>query len=163
MKRRLILMLVFLLSISLLAAACGGNNNSGNTGNSGASGTEGNSSGQAEAKDDTPKKHAIIFKNAGNPYGEKMIEGFREAMAELGHEVIAKAPDQPTAEAQIQIIEELIAQMDAAGVTHAVISAMSLLADPNTYTLEALAAHPDRLRATLDLDGRVPRAELERS
>lgn len=113
MKRRLILMLVFLLSISLLAAACGGNNNSGNTGNtgnSGASGTEGNSSGQAEAKDDTPKKHAIIFKNAGNPYGEKMIEGFREAMAELGHEVIAKAPDQPTAEAQIQIIEELIAQ-----------------------------------------------------
>ncbi|SHL11723.1 Predicted metal-dependent hydrolase, TIM-barrel fold [Pseudonocardia thermophila] len=59
-------------------------------------------------------------------------------------------------------VEELIAQMDAAGVTHAVISAMSLLADPNTYTLEALAAHPDRLRATLDLDGRVPRAELER-
>ncbi|MBA4493365.1 rhamnose ABC transporter substrate-binding protein [Paenactinomyces guangxiensis] len=56
------------------------------------------------------KKYAIVFKNAGNPYGEKQMEGFKNAIEELGGEAILKAPDQPTAEAQIQIIEELIAQ-----------------------------------------------------
>lgn len=59
-------------------------------------------------------------------------------------------------------VGELLAQMDATGVTHAVISAMSLLADPNAYTLDALATYPDRLRTTVDVDGRVPLAELER-
>lgn len=56
------------------------------------------------------KKVAFVFKNTGNPYGEKMMEGFKEAVQESGAEVILKAPDQPTAEAQIQIIDELIAQ-----------------------------------------------------
>lgn len=56
------------------------------------------------------KKFAIIFKNTGNPYGEKEMEGFKLAIEELGHEAILKAPDQPTAEAQIQMIEELISQ-----------------------------------------------------
>lgn len=56
------------------------------------------------------KKVALVFKNTGNPYGEKMMDGFKEAVEEAGAEVILKAPDQPTAEAQIQIIDELIAQ-----------------------------------------------------
>lgn len=56
------------------------------------------------------KRFAIVFKNAGNPYGEKMMEGFKNAVEELGGEAILKAPDQPTAEAQIQMIEELISQ-----------------------------------------------------
>ncbi len=55
-------------------------------------------------------KHAFIFKNTGNPYGEKQMQGFKDAITELGGEAILKAPDQPTAEAQIQMIEELIAQ-----------------------------------------------------
>jgi len=55
-------------------------------------------------------KYAIIFKNTGNPYGEKEMEGFKNAVEELGAEAILKAPDQPTAEAQIAMIEELIAQ-----------------------------------------------------
>jgi rhamnose transport system substrate-binding protein len=59
---------------------------------------------------DGKKKFAIIFKNTGNPYGEKQMEGFKNAIEELGHEAILKAPDQPTAEAQIQMIEELISQ-----------------------------------------------------
>ncbi|SET18690.1 rhamnose transport system substrate-binding protein [Natronincola peptidivorans] len=65
-----------------------------------------------EAGDATEAKqrHAIIFKNTGNPFGEKMMEGFKTAIEELGHEAILRAPDQPTAEAQIQMIEELIAQ-----------------------------------------------------
>ncbi len=56
------------------------------------------------------KRYAIIFKNTGNPYGEKIMEGFKKAIAELGGQAILKAPDQPTVEAQIQMIEELIAQ-----------------------------------------------------
>mgnify|MGYP001809842856 CR=1 FL=1 len=55
-------------------------------------------------------KYAIIFKNTGNPYGEKEMEGFKLAIEELGGEAILKAPDQPTAEAQIAMIEELISQ-----------------------------------------------------
>lgn len=56
------------------------------------------------------KRYAIIFKNTGNPYGEKMMEGFKEAVGELHGQAILKAPDQPTVEAQIQMVEELIAQ-----------------------------------------------------
>lgn len=56
------------------------------------------------------QRYAILFKSAGNPYGEKMMEGFKNEVEALGHEAITKAPDQPTAEAQIQMVEELIAQ-----------------------------------------------------
>lgn len=66
--------------------------------------------GSKEGSKDGKKRFAIIFKNTGNPYGEKQMEGFKKAIEELGHEAILKAPDQPTAEAQIQMIEELISQ-----------------------------------------------------
>jgi rhamnose transport system substrate-binding protein len=61
---------------------------------------------QAAAK----KKFAIIFKNSGNPYGEKEMEGYKNAITELGGTPILKAPDQPTAEAQITMINDLISQ-----------------------------------------------------
>jgi len=57
-----------------------------------------------------PARHAFVFKNTGNPYGEKQMEGFRKGIEEQGFQAILRAPDQPTAEAQIQIIEQLIAQ-----------------------------------------------------
>jgi rhamnose transport system substrate-binding protein len=63
-----------------------------------------------EAPASEKQKFAIIFKNTGNPYGEKEMEGFKNAIEELGSEAILKAPDQPTAEAQIQMINELISQ-----------------------------------------------------
>jgi rhamnose transport system substrate-binding protein len=66
-------------------------------------------SGRGEAASET-QRHAFIFKNTGNPYGEKQMEGFREGIEEQGFEAILRAPDQPTAEAQIQIIEQLISQ-----------------------------------------------------
>ena len=57
------------------------------------------------------KKFVLIVKSTGNPYNEKQSEGFKAAIEEAGAgEVILKAPDQPTAEAQIQMIEEAIAQ-----------------------------------------------------
>ncbi|WP_018526360.1 rhamnose ABC transporter substrate-binding protein [Alkalispirochaeta alkalica] len=63
-------------------------------------------------------RHAFVFKNTGNPYGEKQMEGFGVGIGEQGFEAILRAPDQPTAEAQIQIIEQLIAQrVDSITVT----------------------------------------------
>jgi len=66
------------------------------------------------ADGDKPK-YAFVFKNTGNPYGEKMNEGFKKAVEELGGEAILRSPDQPTAEGQIQIIEQLITQ-NVAGI-----------------------------------------------
>ncbi len=60
--------------------------------------------------EDDVERHAFIFKNTGNPYGDKQMEGFEEAIEEQGFEAILRAPDQPTAEAQIQIIDQLISQ-----------------------------------------------------
>lgn len=56
------------------------------------------------------ERHAFVFKNTGNPYGEKQMDGFKAGIEEQGYEAILRAPDQPTAEAQIQIIEQLISQ-----------------------------------------------------
>jgi len=56
------------------------------------------------------EKYAFIFKNTGNPYGDKQMQGFADGIEEQGFEAILRAPDQPTAEAQIQIIEQLITQ-----------------------------------------------------
>jgi len=61
-----------------------------------------------------PAKYAIVFKNTGNPYGEKQMGGFETGIKEQGFEAILRAPDQPTAEAQIQILEQLISQKVAA-------------------------------------------------
>ena len=44
----------------------------------------------ADNKTGGKKKHAIIFKNTGNPYGEKEMEGFKIAITELGGEPILK-------------------------------------------------------------------------
>jgi len=63
--------------------------------------------GQAAA---AAERHAFIFKNTGNPYGDKQMEGFKAGIEEQGFEAILRAPDVPTAEAQIQIIEQLITQ-----------------------------------------------------
>lgn len=81
MLKRMATVLVFVLAASLLTASAG-----------------------------EKKKYAFIFKSTGNPFGEKMMEGFKAAIEEHGAECILRAPDLPTAEAQIAIIEELIAQ-----------------------------------------------------
>lgn len=89
--------------LMVLLSACGNDNNNDKSASGGNSGGSGGS-----------KKFAIVFKNTGNPYGEKEMEGYKNAIEELGYEAILKAPDQPTAEAQIAMIEELISQKVAA-------------------------------------------------
>jgi rhamnose transport system substrate-binding protein len=60
------------------------------------------------------KNYAIVFKNTGNPYGDKQMSGFKAGIEEQGFSAILRAPDAPTAEAQIQILEQLISQKVAA-------------------------------------------------
>jgi predicted TIM-barrel fold metal-dependent hydrolase len=62
----------------------------------------------------------------------------------------------PEAELPVEAFEDL---MTRHGVTHGVISAMSLLADGNAYTLAALRRDP-RLRGTVDVDPGAGRQEL---
>lgn len=102
MKKVLATFLTVIMVLTVLAAC--------STSGSKPAGESGGDAGASGGK----KKFAIIFKNTGNPYGEKEMEGFKQAIEELGHEAILKAPDQPTAEAQIQMIEELISQKVAA-------------------------------------------------
>lgn len=64
----------------------------------------------AGAQETVQERHAFVFKNTGNPYGEKQMGGFKDGIVEQGYEAILRAPDLPTAEAQIQIIEQLISQ-----------------------------------------------------
>ena len=54
--------------------------------------------------------YALVVKSAGNPYNEKEAEGFTTAMDELGYKCVVKYPEQATADAQITMINELVAQ-----------------------------------------------------
>ncbi len=54
--------------------------------------------------------YAIIAKSAGNPYMERMASGFEEVIKAAGAEAIVKYPAEITAEAQITLINELVAQ-----------------------------------------------------
>jgi len=57
-----------------------------------------------------PATYAIIAKSAGNPYMERMASGFEEVVKAAGAEAIVKYPAEITAEAQITLINELVAQ-----------------------------------------------------
>lgn len=94
MKKILITMMILAVTLSTLAG-CGTKAANSSTDTKAAGGKQ---------------KYAIIVKNTGNPYNEKEMEGYKKAIEEIGGEVVLKAPDQPTAEAQIQMIQELISQ-----------------------------------------------------
>jgi rhamnose transport system substrate-binding protein len=98
MKKWLASCISFVLILSMLAACS--QSSSDNGGDTGSGGSEG----------DGEKTHAIVFRSAGNPYGEKLMDGFKTAVEEVGGEAILRSPEQATASGQIQIIEQLIAQ-----------------------------------------------------
>jgi rhamnose transport system substrate-binding protein len=66
--------------------------------------------GGGQAAGGASNTHAVVFKSTGNPFGEKLMDGYEAAIKEQGGTVLRRAPDLPTAEAQIQIIDQLIAQ-----------------------------------------------------
>ena len=72
-----------------------------------------------EDPDDEDDKHnatdrdvtyAIICRDASNPYMLRMITGFESACKTMGIKCITKSPEWDTADDQIQIINELVAQ-----------------------------------------------------
>jgi rhamnose transport system substrate-binding protein len=59
---------------------------------------------------DGSQRHAGVFRSLGNPYVEREISGWEAGIKEQGGAPIARAPDTPTVEAQIQLVDQLIAQ-----------------------------------------------------
>lgn len=132
MKKLVSLMLVIAMSFSMVACSGGGGNDdaSNEATEAPAANTESDDSTAEEPADDkseTPvenseaeepapdanagdKTYAIIVKSTGNPYNDREAAGFEEACKELGISCIIKAPANPTAEDQISMIQELIAQ-----------------------------------------------------
>lgn len=64
----------------------------------------------AAGADISGNTYAIITKAAGNPYNEKEASGFQEVIDASGAKCVVKHPESATAEAQITMINELIAQ-----------------------------------------------------
>jgi len=89
--KKLLVVLLSIAMLSTLLVGCSGN-------------TAGTTKSAAK------KTYAIIVKNAGNPYNEKESAGFKKVIEDGGATCIIKAPSEATAEAQITMINELVAQ-----------------------------------------------------
>ena len=89
----MLLAAIMLLSLAACAPAQSGGENGGNNG--------------GETAKDT---YAIVCKDASNPYMSRMVSGFKEACEALGITAIEKSPETTSADDQITIINELVAQ-----------------------------------------------------
>lgn len=56
------------------------------------------------------KTLAIVTKSAGNPFNEKVAEGFEEVVTAEGGTAVIKHPEAATADAQVSVIQSLISQ-----------------------------------------------------
>ena len=104
MKKKVVALLLCAAMTSALLMGCGGKDNSSES--SGDTKTESND----EGKSGDGGTYALITKAAGNPYNEKEASGFEEAVKEIGGTAIVKHPEKATAEDQITMINELVAQ-----------------------------------------------------
>ena len=105
MKKALSLVLVLAMAITLFTG-CQPSASGPKTG------TDTNTAGDDKTPADSVagKNFAILVKSAGNPYNEKESAGFKEVIEAAGATAIIKAPESATAEAQITMINELVAQ-----------------------------------------------------
>lgn len=69
-----------------------------------------------ETEETLKDTHVFMFKSAENPFGELLYQGFQEYMAEKNEKTVYCTPKEATAQAQILLLEELIAQ-DVASIT----------------------------------------------
>ena len=113
MKKTLVLMLVLAMVLTLFAGCTSKTEPAAAEQDTAAEQPAGDAAEMAE-----DQVYAFIFKNTGNPYGEKQMEGYKNAIEEMGYTAILKAPENPTVEDQIVIINELIGQgVDAIAIT----------------------------------------------
>ncbi len=64
----------------------------------------------AEAPAEGGGTYALVTKSAGNPFMEKLAEGFEKAVTAAGGTPIVQHPESATADAQIPVIQSLISQ-----------------------------------------------------
>lgn len=65
---------------------------------------------EAEEEDALEGTHVFMFKSVGNSFGNLMYEGFAEYLTTKGEKVAYWSPEETTVDAQVKIMEELIAQ-----------------------------------------------------
>ena len=113
MKRKLFCVLLCAAMVSSLLAGCGGGGGSSSaapaTPASSASG-DGGSAAPATDGGSGGKTYAIVTKAAGNPFNEKVAEGFQKVIEEQGGTCIVRHPEAATADAQVSVIQSLISQ-----------------------------------------------------
>lgn len=66
--------------------------------------------GCSDKEEDGKAHYAIVTKSAGNPYNERIIDGFREVIEASGNICVVGQPEAATAEAQLILMEKLIAE-----------------------------------------------------
>lgn len=95
-----------------------------------------------------PPVYAIISKEKSNPYMQNMADGFSAACRELGAEAVCMGPGSYTAQAQIDIIDEL---------TDRGVDAIVIAANDSDELQDALQRAMDEGIAVLSLDSAVNR------
>ena len=105
MKKKVLSVLLCVAMAATLAVGCG------SKGDDSTGGTDTKTEDTADdSADSGSKTYAIVTKSAGNPYNEKEAEGFQEVIEAAGGECIVKHPENPTADAQVSVIQSLISQ-----------------------------------------------------
>ena len=89
--------------------------------------------------------YAIVCKDASNPYMARMVQGFKDACTKIGVEALEKSPETTSAEDQIAIINDLVAQ-GVKGIAIAANDAAALQATIKAATAKGIAV------VTLDSD-----------
>ena len=131
MKKRLLSALLCVAMVASLVVGCGGKEE---PAAEAPAATEEAATEEAAPADDNV--YALIVKSAGNPYNEKEAEGFTTAMDELGLKYVVKYPEQATADAQITMINELVAQN---------VSSIAIAANDGPTQLHALSRTQARI------------------
>lgn len=110
MKRLLALLLAVVMVLGLVACATSSDEPSAPDTENPSATTPDAPANEPSAPSEESLTFAIITKSAGNPYNEREAQGFEEAVKAAGHTAIVKHPTEITAEAQITLINELVAQ-----------------------------------------------------
>lgn len=130
MKKLIAMLLTLVMVVGLVACGNGGETET-NTGNT-------------DAKTDEAV-YAIVCKDASNPYMARMVQGFTEACEAIGVTALEKSPETTSAEDQIAIINDLVAQ-GVKGIAIAANDAAALKATIDAATDKGIAV------VTLDSD-----------
>lgn len=110
MKKKLLSILMCTCLVSTMFVGCGAKKSESSAQPSQAAATQSSGAAATASGGVSGKTFAILVKSAGNPYNEKESAGFQEVIEKAGAKCIVKAPEAATPEAQITMINELVAQ-----------------------------------------------------